>query len=525
MTARYRPAPPLALTRPRLGAHGDVYGIDRPRIALLAAGIDAPEAALTPTFVALGEACGIYLIPWERWVLGQLLRRRPDGQWENPDLWLLVPRRNGKNVVLKVLEIGALFLLDDITRISHSAHLLTVAKDHLAELHRHMSNLGAEFFARHKIVLRTANDDPCITLEVNGVPKRLRAIARTNDGGRGGETDILVIDEALKLTSQHLAALAPLTLAAPNPLTLRTSSMAYEGGEVLNATRDQVLAGDVTAEDLAWLEWSAAPGSDVHDVGALATANPSLGWLFGLSRLARARQGFASDMAKFQVEHMGMLEEALAELPVITEEMWDPLARRVPFPDGIVTIGIDRSPKGTDTAVVAATVRQDGVAQVELIDNRSGDPGWAVDVVLQVSAQLYVQAVVIDGQSPAMVLVDPLRAAGFTVTITGLPDVVLACQGLLDKVNSRLLTHNGDIATAASVTSGLRRVTNTDTGAWAWRRATATSSITILVAMTLAVWALSSPKAKRATRERPPAAVGAGRESPKVEQRHRVLAW
>ena len=534
MASRYACPPPLSLPRPHPGRHGTVFGDQMPRIALLAAGADAPEAPITGQFVALGEACGIHLLPWERWVLGQLLRRTPDGAWENPELWLLVCRRNGKNVILKVLEIGLILLVPEVTRINHSAHELKTAKDHLMELWRHLANLGPAFFTANKIQHRTANDDPSLIFEVDGIPKRIRAIARTNDGGRGQECEVLVLDEALKLTPPQVAALTPLTMAVPDPLVVYSSSAAYEEGEVLNRTRRDVLAGRATAGDLAWLEWSAPPGTASDDEAGIRAGNPSLGWLFGLDRIDRQRRAMAADPRKFRVEHLGLLDEAETDPPKIDPPVWDAL-RAEPgevFPEGTVSVGVDRSPKGTETALVVAAERADSRVQVEVVRIEPGDPvAWVPEQVAWIGDRHYVKTVVIDAKSSAAVLVEPLRKAGYEVHLTGLPDMNVACQQLVDHVAADRLRHPADPALTAAATTARERITNTDTLAWAWARENARASITPLVAATLAVWGLSSSKAKRATRKReprPPADLAdpASSSGPSAGvEPWRVLAW
>ena len=533
MATRFYCPPPLSLERPEPGRYGDVYGDQRPRICLLSGGPGAPEAPITAQFVALGERCGIYLVPWERWLLGQILRQDSDGSWANPELWALVARRNGKNVILKVLEIGLLLLIPWVTRINHSAHELKTAKDHLQELHRHLAHLGAAFFTQNKIYLKTGNEDPSITMEVDGVPKRIRAIARTNDGNRGQECDVLILDEALKLTSAQMAALSPLTMAVRNPLTVYTSSHAYEEGDVLNTQRKAVLAGTVTGEEIAWVDWSAPPGSDSNDVGAVCAANPSLGWVFGMDRIEAQRRKMAADPKTFRVEHLGLLDEAEAAPPVIDPAQWD--ARRTRpgevFPEGAIGVGIDRSPRGTETALVVAGERVDGRTQVEVVRVDPADPvEWVPEQLLWIADRHYVRSVVIDAKSSAAVLVDPLRRAGFEVTLTGLADVNVACQSFVDSVAGDRLRHPGDPALTAAATTARERVTNTETMAWAWAREHSSLSITPLVAATLAVWGLGSSKAKKATRQRAPrpAPDDSPADASTQERRsraQRVLAW
>lgn len=527
MASRYACPPVMTLVKPTKYEEGP-WGDQRPRICLLKTP-GAPEAPITDAFVKLGEKCGIFLTPWERWLLGQALRRNPDGTWENPELWVLVCRRNGKNVVLKVLEIGLILLMPEVTRINHSAHELRGAKDHLGELHRHLAHLGQAFFTKNKIYLKTGNEDPSLTFEVDGIPKRIRAIARTNDGGRGQECDVLVLDEALKLTNPQMAAITPLTMAVWNPLKIYTSSHAYEEGDVLNTQRSLVLAGEAKAGDVGWVEWSAEPGALSDDVAAICAANPSLGYVFGLDRIESQRRVLRADPKKFRVEHLGLLDEAEKKPPKIDPSVWARLkiAPGEIFPDGPVSIGIDRSPRGTETTLVVAGHRADSRVQVEKIRQEEGDPGWVVEQVHRIGESLYIKAVVIDGKSAAAVLADPLKAAGFEVTLTNLPDVNVACQTVMDLIEADQLRHPGDVGLTAAVEGSVERVTNAETGAWAWGREDSQVTITPTIAMTLAVWGLTAHKAKKATRTRAPRPETSGPvvDAPRRALTGAVLAW
>src|SRR4051812_22183830 len=57
------------------------------------------------------ESAGLFLDPWQRWVLENALSERADHTWSAFECCLLVPRQNGKGTILEALELYHLFVL------------------------------------------------------------------------------------------------------------------------------------------------------------------------------------------------------------------------------------------------------------------------------------------------------------------------------------------------------------------------------------------------------------------------------
>jgi hypothetical protein len=71
--------------------------------------------------VELASELGLFLDPWQQWVLEQSLGERPDGRWAAFQVCLLCPRQNGKGSILEARELAGLFLFGE-KKITHSAH-------------------------------------------------------------------------------------------------------------------------------------------------------------------------------------------------------------------------------------------------------------------------------------------------------------------------------------------------------------------------------------------------------------------
>jgi hypothetical protein len=111
-------------------------------------------------------------------------------------------------------------------------------------------------------------------------------------------------------------------------------------------------------------------------------------------------------------------------------------------------------------------------------------------------------SVVLDGASPAAALLPDLVAAGFTVrsesnphgllVVMGARDMGQACGVLHDAVagDEAWVWHRGDPILTTALGGAARR--DVGDGAWAWARKRSDADICPLVAVTEAVWGLST---------------------------------
>src|SRR5690606_42159086 len=65
---------------------------------------------------------------WQRYVLEHSLGEREDGRWCAFEVAVVVPRQNGKNVIIEARELAGLFLWGEKV-IIHSAHQVKTARD------------------------------------------------------------------------------------------------------------------------------------------------------------------------------------------------------------------------------------------------------------------------------------------------------------------------------------------------------------------------------------------------------------
>ena len=91
--------------------------------------------AYTPGDVELGRkavelarrsASRIRAMPWQSWSLERIMSKDPDGTWTHPECCLIVPRQNGKSLILSLRVLYGLFKLGE--KIVFSAQQWETAK-------------------------------------------------------------------------------------------------------------------------------------------------------------------------------------------------------------------------------------------------------------------------------------------------------------------------------------------------------------------------------------------------------------
>ena len=428
-------------------------------------------------------ASGYGLVPdeWQMNVLRGWCGRRQDGKWSAPRCGLSVPRQNGKNGVLEVVELFQMVVLG--RKILHTAHEVKTARKAFLRLLSFFEN-ARKFPELAALVssIRKTNGQEAILLSNGG---SCEFIARSKGSGRGFTVDTLVMDEAQELSEEALAALLPTISASPsgNPqqIMMGTPPGLMDDGEAFTRMHDAGVAGK--DKRLCWMQWSAGPSPDLDDESTWAEANPSLG---GRLLIETVRDERASmDDLTFMRERLGMWETS-DSARVIPQLEWDACAdANVEDSGGPVALGVDVSPMRNSAAIVACGSAVDGRPWVDVVETRGGTPDWVVGRIVAICKSQVVRAVVIDGKGPAASLIDPLKRSGVKVTVTSTGQMTSAVADFYDSVMGERLVHlNQSVLNLAVALARRRRVMD----AWAWSRKDSDSEITPLVAATLSLF-------------------------------------
>ena len=325
-----------------------------------------------PAAVRLLSEIGIELMPWQIDVFDQMLECDTDGNLTRKTAVLICPRRNGKSIIAVArLIVGALFL-DESMQIASA----------------HMADTSSELW---KMIVSMAQH-PLLAARIRATPRaegRQRIIfdngheisfrTRTGHGGRGMECSTLLLDEAMILDSEQVAALAPLTArAAANGRgqILYFSSAGNESSVVLGALRDRGRELDGTdGSGMMYVEYCVDRGADPDDPESWRAANPSLGTsILAEDYFRDARSRMATEI--FSREHLGVwgIEE---QLPVIDPAEWEALKAEEPpeYRDAISWMTFDVSIDQTEARVMLFRRSSDARIVVRCVDSHRDPDG------------------------------------------------------------------------------------------------------------------------------------------------------
>jgi phage terminase large subunit-like protein len=219
----------------------------------------------------LAEKIGLPLIPWQRFVLQDLLTIDDDYNWRKKTALVLVARQNGKTHLARMLILSHLFLWGSKNVLGMSSNR-NMALDTFRQVAYTIED--NQFLKDQVRQIRLANGQESISL-LNGA--RYEIAAATRDAPRGKTADFLYIDELREWSEEAFTAALPVTRARPNSMTLMTSNAGDGFSTVLNDLVERCKS--YPPENLGYYEYSAPQHCKIHDKKAWAMANPALGHL------------------------------------------------------------------------------------------------------------------------------------------------------------------------------------------------------------------------------------------------------
>jgi len=433
-------------------------------------------ASAGPDAVEFAVSLGYDLDDWQVWCVDGILSEDVNRRLCAMLCVLVMPRQNGKNVVIEVVELYAFYVLD-WPAILHSAHRQDTSADHMARL---------------RVVIEANPTLDAITefREANGKEKivrtdtraEIRFVTRSKKIGRGKSPRLVVIDEALYVTDAQIDAMVPSmsaqSMRADKPIILYASSAPVPESLVLARLRIKAAEGGPSTW---YAEWSCEPGVDITDRDEWARANPGLN--------VRISEDWIEEMELGTMSVDGFLIERLGVVPNVDGDEgelpgWPQCVDTGSQPGALVSLAIDVAPDLSWSSVGVASHRPDGVLHVELVEHIQGTASL-VRVAAAV-AKSHGVPVHLDPRSPAVGFVGDLTLAGVQVIEVGTLDLTKACASLKVAVRDGRVAHRGQGPLSAAVGgAGIRAVGD----AWSWARRSSTADISPLVAVTLAMHA------------------------------------
>lgn len=453
-------------------------GVQTPRVAHVPKAVrsDADDAAF------LSSAYGLTPDEWQFAVLEGWLGVRSDGRWAASRCGLAVPRQNGKNGVLEIVELFKMVQLG--RRVLHTAHEVKTARKAFVRLASFFENERKfpELAALVKEIRKT-NGQEAIVLTNGG---SCEFVARSKGSGRGFTVDDLVLDEAQELSDDALAALLPTISSAPskNPQLTMTGTPPGPNmvGEVWTRMRSEGAAGK--APRLCWFEWSVDAPVILDDRDSWAAANPALGIRLDLETVADERD--AMDDETFARERLGMWADQL-NLSVFGAGNWERSVDRASRIKSHFNFAVDVSKDRSRTAIGVAGMRADGRVHGEFIEE-SGTAG-AADRLAGLVAK-WGGTVALDPSSPAGSLIPALAERGIEPRLLSGREVGQACALHYDAVTGDRFRHLGQPALDEAVAGTSRKGLGDE--AYRWSRKDSLVNIAPLYAVTFATFLVAS---------------------------------
>ncbi len=425
--------------------------------------------------ITLYQRTGRIIQEWQELLLEYILSRNEDELWVHTKFGYSLPRRNGKNEVVAIVEMYA---LDKALRVLHTAHRTTTSHTAWERLCRLLDQAHIEYTS-----LRASGREQ-IELENGG---RVEFRTRTSTSGLGEGFDLLVIDEAQEYTSDQESALKYVVTDSRNPQTIfcGTPPTPISSGTVFQALRKAVLFGET--ENSGWAEWSVEDESDPNDRELWYQCNPSLGTIFTERSIM---DEIGSDKIDFNIQRLGLWLKYNQKSAVSATE-WGVL-RSKPDVTGKLFVGIKYGNDGTNVSVSIAVKTKDGKIFVEVIDCQPVRNGNAWIVGFLSSAD--VQAVAIDGASGQNILAAEMKDARLKPPILPTVKEVIVANSLFEQaVFKESLCHAGQPSLEQVVTNCDKRPIGSN-GGFGYRSQLEDYDIALMDSIILAHWVCAEAK-------------------------------
>lgn len=448
----------------------------------------------------LSSLAGVDLLPWQRGVLDEWLEVDSEGRLTRKSCTLVVPRRNGKTALLLARMLFGLYVLGE-RRVNYTAQDNRTAFETF-EAMCFLVERGP--FADRVAAVRKANGQQRIDFAGGA---RFVPTTRTGSAGRGLETDLLILDEALYLDPENMAALTPLVAKAQangRGQIIAASSAGTLDSAVFLGMRDRgrALDGEVGGS-IAFREWSAPDDADPTDPASWRAANPSLGTLILDEGFLSSQLAVLGPSEEFRREHLGRWGVA-GELPAIDLDKWlESAALEPPERDDScgVWFAFDLDFARTAARLLLFDRATDGRVIVNVLESTDLELGLDelafADRVAALADQYGPDAIGYDPQTGENVA-RVLEASGHKTVRLPLPRYASACSILRQSVLDGRVVHDGSDKLTQDIARAIAKPTG-DGGFVLSRLRSTTGPIAGAIALSIGHYLASSPDVSDST--------------------------
>ena len=433
----------------------------------------------------LAEKIGMPLLPWQRFVLEDMLKVDKNDMFVRKTSLVLVARQNGKTHLARMRILAGLFLFGEKNIVAMSSN-----RNMALDTFRQVANTIEDnpFLKAQVRQIRYANGQESITL-LNGA--RYEIVAATRDGSRGKTADLLYIDELREISEEAFKAAVPTTRARPNSQTLLTSNAGDAFSTVLNDMRERAM--EYPSKTLGYYEYSApmAARTDIRNKKFWAMANPALGHTV-------TEEAIEESIATNSIE--ATLTETLCIWIDSQVSPWTfgsieaTSDSNLLLPIGTQTVfAFDVSPSKRSGALVGAQLTTEGKIGVGVIETYTSEV--AIDEIKMASAinewALKYRPVSIgfDKYATASIAQRLTQSGQKLVDISGQP-FYQACGELSDALSNLRLVHQGQPEWVNSMNNCAMK---TNDAGWRIVRRKSAGDVTAAIATAMCVHMLSKP--------------------------------
>lgn len=474
-----------------------------PRLSEVARHLVYPEGIVSSGWPRIERRLAEMAISYDTWQSGAvrlILGRDTDDRYASTvgGVTMSVPRQVGKTFTIGSLLIAMCIEYPGLRVVWTSHHLRTTTNTFRSMQGMVRRKKVAPYLAHNGI--RTANGEQEIKFTNGSI---IMFGAREHGFGVGIDAiDILVCDEAQRLSSRALADMVPTTNQARHPhgalvFFIGTPPRMTDMGGEFTARRKKALDGRMT--NGIYIELSADPDADLDDPEQWRKANVSYPHRTPHESMLRMREQLTDD-DDWRHEAMGIWDEYGERAQVIPSADWSALD---------ITAGKEpRDPPSDDPARFALAMSPERVASIavaipgedaDFLDlaelARVDDSRKIIDWLVERCGKKI--PVMIDSRDPAAAFINELRSRHVKVNATTQSDAGKACMGLLTAVDEQRIEHIGQPAIAAALKVARKKPIG-KAGLWEWDLDDPSAENAALRAMTLAHFGLSL-SAKKST--------------------------
>jgi phage terminase large subunit-like protein len=379
---------------------------------------------------------GIDLLPWQEYVLKDMLMVDKAGLWIRKTNLILVARQNGKTHLARMLILAHLIKWETNVLIMSSNRSMALDTfrqvTQLIETNDHLKGFVKQ--------IRYANGTESIEM-LSGA--RLDVVASTRDGSRGRTVNgLLFIDELREIDEEGYRAAMPTTRAHAGSHILLTSNAGDAFSKVLNDLRERAL--DHPPKSFGFYEYSAPQYCKINDRVAWAQANPALGYTITEEAIEEAIS--TSPIENTRTETLcqwidslsspwphGVLEETSNSELTIT-------------PGALTMFGFDVSPSRRNASLVAGQMMPDGkiaIGILETFESQVSVDDLKIAASIKGWADIYRPRMVLFDKYTTATIAERLANAGVVTQDCSGQQFYQACGDLLTGLVNHTVVHNG----------------------------------------------------------------------------------